>query len=317
MNLSIIIPIYNVEEYISRCLDSIYTQGVEDSEFEIFAIIDGSPDNSSMVVKKYADLHKNLHLVEQNNAGVSSARNNGIRRSLGKYLMFVDPDDVLIEGGLSKVLHLVEQKPSEDLIIFKSFEENNEIYKWSDLFDIEKVYNANQILQGGYLRGSVWGCVYKRDFIMSNNIWFIEGMRNGEDTNFNLQILFYSNKISFANINLYRLIGRDGSATRIFNKDRIDAMIKSVKTVSAMANELSKKEGNSASIPYMTYSSISNLVFDTIRTPNLGYHYLVRHGITRALMIGELNGIKFLRKKMIVLKSSFVLFYILSWIKNK
>ena len=78
MKLSLILPIYNVEEYIPKCLDSIYAQGLDEENFEVISVVDGSPDNSIDVVNEHSKRHKNLVVIDTENGGVSSARNKGI-----------------------------------------------------------------------------------------------------------------------------------------------------------------------------------------------------------------------------------------------
>ena len=94
--LSIILPVYNVEKFLPDCLDSIYNQDIAEDEFEIIAVIDGSPDNSKAVLLNYSKIHKNITLIEQENSGVSVARNNGLRNATGKYIWFIDPDDLIV-----------------------------------------------------------------------------------------------------------------------------------------------------------------------------------------------------------------------------
>ena len=96
MKISIIIPIFNVENYIFRCLDSIYSQGVDESCFEVIAVNDGSTDKSSDIVRKFQKEHSNILLFEKNNEGVSVARNLAVEKSSGDYLAFIDPDDSIL-----------------------------------------------------------------------------------------------------------------------------------------------------------------------------------------------------------------------------
>jgi len=104
MELSIIIPVCNVEQYIGPCLESIYRQGLRDNVFEVIVVNDGSTDNSMEVVKGIMSLHHNIHILNQDNAGPSVSRNVGMERAMGEYVLFVDSDDVLMDNGLSFLL---------------------------------------------------------------------------------------------------------------------------------------------------------------------------------------------------------------------
>ena len=118
---SVILPIYNVENYIDKCLNSIYSQKIDDELFEVIAVNDGSPDNSMEIVRKYVEYHSNLHIVNKENGGVSSARNEGIRIANGKYLLFIDPDDLIIPNSLIQLLDKLNTNCEVELYILRSY----------------------------------------------------------------------------------------------------------------------------------------------------------------------------------------------------
>lgn len=95
INLSYIIPVYNCEKYLSECIDSIYKQNLNQEEFEIIIINDGSTDNSEKILDRYIHLHKNITYIKQENKGLSRTRNLGMSIAKGKYIQFVDADDYL------------------------------------------------------------------------------------------------------------------------------------------------------------------------------------------------------------------------------
>lgn len=103
MLVSIIIPIYNVEQYIEQCFTSIYAQDISEDIFEVIAVNDGTPDNSMSIVKTIASQHKNLVIINQENQGLSVARNTGLDHAKGEYIWFVDSDDWLTKDSLSLV----------------------------------------------------------------------------------------------------------------------------------------------------------------------------------------------------------------------
>lgn len=92
---SFVIPVYNVDKCFCRCIDPIYAQGLKEDEYEIILVNDGSTDNSSIICCHYAKNNSNIVLINQDNQGVSSARNAGINRALGNHICFVDSDDYL------------------------------------------------------------------------------------------------------------------------------------------------------------------------------------------------------------------------------
>ena len=104
MLLSIIIPLYNCGESIEQCILSVYKQNLDERDFEVIVVNDGSTDGSEKRVQKIAELHNNITLINQKNQGPSAARNIGIRVAKGKYLQFLDADDYLVEGYIDRLL---------------------------------------------------------------------------------------------------------------------------------------------------------------------------------------------------------------------
>lgn len=115
MLVSIIIPVYNVEQYIEQCLSSIYAQDISEDIFEVIAVNDGTPDNSMSIVKTIASQHKNLVIINQENQGLSVARNTGLDHAKGEYIWFVDSDDWLTKDSLSIVLDTIISYPKIDV----------------------------------------------------------------------------------------------------------------------------------------------------------------------------------------------------------
>ena len=316
MKLSVVIPIYNVGEFVPRCLDSIYSQGIDENLFEVICVNDGSTDNSSAVVKDYALRHENLVLIEQANQGVSVARNNGLDAAKGEFVTFVDPDDSLCEGALGKLFADFEVNGDADMVVCNALETLGTVPDWRQFFTEGRVYTCEEVLNGGFVYGSVWGAYYRMDFIRKNEIRFIPKVRNGEDTNFVMQVLYHTNTIKFTDIDLYVLIGREGSATKVFSKKRIDTMIYTVKTVYEQRKKLILKPGNKIALDYMMYSLMSNLVKDTIATKGVGYRYLAKSGVKECCNFTLSDNTSFLRKKMELLTKSFSLYYFLNRIKG-
>ena len=102
--LSIIVPVYNVEKYIYKCIDSLYHQGLSDDCFEIIIVNDGTLDTSMKIVSSFVDQHSNIKIINQENQGLSVARNNGLAQAEGDYILFVDSDDFIVDNSLGIIL---------------------------------------------------------------------------------------------------------------------------------------------------------------------------------------------------------------------
>ena len=115
MYLSIIIPVYNVEQYITQCLQSIVSQIDDVADCEIIVVNDGTPDNSMRIVREYERRCKQIKIVEQENQGLSAARNAGMTVATGCYIWFVDSDDWLLDGALKKIYETIRNHENVDV----------------------------------------------------------------------------------------------------------------------------------------------------------------------------------------------------------
>ena len=104
MKVSIIIPIYNVEQYFRACLESVFRQGLADDDYELILVNDGTQDRSMEVIADLLAAHTNVTVINQENQGLSVARNNGFERATGEYILFLDSDDLLVDGSLVLLL---------------------------------------------------------------------------------------------------------------------------------------------------------------------------------------------------------------------
>ena len=102
--LSIIVPVYNVEKYIRPCIESIFRQGLDDADYEVIIVNDGTKDRSMEMIADIIAAHQNIAVINQENQGLSVARNNGIKVAKGEYILMPDPDDLLIENSLKPLL---------------------------------------------------------------------------------------------------------------------------------------------------------------------------------------------------------------------
>ena len=174
--ISVIVPVYNVEEFLPQCLDSILAQTL--TELEIICIDDGSPDNSGKILDDYAKKDNRIIVIHQNNGGVSLARNTGIKNATGKYIGFVDPDD-WIDKDFYQNLYQAAEDYQADIVGtgFCSFKNNKKKTMYSvkknkialTMEDKFKIFNMPK-------NNFVWTKIYKRDMICKQNLFFPIGM---------------------------------------------------------------------------------------------------------------------------------------------
>lgn len=215
--ISIIVPVYNREKYIDRCIKSILNQSFRD--FELILVDDGSTDNSIHICNKYSNINDNIIVIHKENGGVSSARNIGLEHAKGEYIMFIDSDDYIEENMLEvSYNHMFENKA--DLFICGA---KINTYIKDKIRGIQNLklcnceYLINEFLEKegiDYLPiyiNSVWAKLYKSEIIKNNNLKFKEDIYMGEDSIFNLEYLNNINKIITWNDYLYNYCVRDNN----------------------------------------------------------------------------------------------------------
>lgn len=203
--ISIIVPIYNVENYLAKCLDSLARQKV--NEFEVLMIDDGSVDKSGIIAKSYCK-DQRFRYYQTHNKGLSAARNLGIDRSCGEWLMFVDGDDWVSDSFCLKPLQ-VALKNDADIVIFKSYTVKNNKKQKRDVRLRDGITDAKSVVKYGVW--SAWGKLYRKELFFK--IRFPEGMVY-EDIATIHKVLFNAKKIIIIPDYLYYYVYRINSITQ-------------------------------------------------------------------------------------------------------
>lgn len=219
---SVIVPVYNSEKYLKRCIDSILHQTI--SDLELILVNDGSKDSSGKICDDYKKKDSRIVVVHQENGGVSKARNAGLDIAKGEYIVFVDSDDYVNDTYLE---HL--DNDDADLVIagFTCFERGKEkerIYK-RQYYSLDDKSIMCRLLEEGKL-SSVWGRKFKTDIIKENNIRLIEGQSIGEDVCFVCEYLFCCEDLLFISEVDYNYVGGEEvslSRNRGFDKKHIES----------------------------------------------------------------------------------------------
>lgn len=232
MKLSIILPVYNVEEYIERCILSLKAQDLSQNDYEIIVVDDGSKDHSIEIAEKLKEEFKNFYIIHKPNGGLSSARNKGIGHAKGEYIWFIDSDDYIEKNVLKSLIDKLETD-TLDLLLFNIYD------IWPDKecpgFDIKSqpknIISGLEYIKDGYDIGkSAWCFIVKKSIITDNNILFTEGIIQ-EDYEFVLKLYKYVNKLTFYPIRVYNYLHRDGSITTTKNASQTLKSIHSWQTI--------------------------------------------------------------------------------------
>lgn len=215
MLFSVIIPVYNVEKYLRACLDSMLNQIF--SDWEAVCVNDGSTDSSASILAEYAAKDNRFRVVEQLNAGLSAARNTGMRNATGDYVLFLDSDDWLETDALEA---LARNLDGEDMVCFsgRRYLELEDRYLPSDQLEEEtyqsgmEYYNRNALQRRDFAFVCVVLRAYKRTFLVENDLRFKEGIYH-EDNLFTPQACYYAQGVRVINDCLYDYRVRGNSIT--------------------------------------------------------------------------------------------------------
>lgn len=220
IKISVIIPVYNCEEYIGTTLKSVINQNFKD--YEIIVIDDGSTDNSLEIIKlTLKGCGIKYKIIHQKNAGVSVARNQGILASEGEFLVFVDGDDYILENHLSELY--VE---GYDFTLTQFAKKHDDRLSNYNNFDFESISTDEFIKKelNMEILFNFFQLAYKADIIKGNNIFFTPGVVYGEDIEFALKALIHGDRIHVSNEVTYYYIQRYDSAIRTTEYRRFDVV---------------------------------------------------------------------------------------------
>ena len=263
--ISIIVPVYNVERYISECIDSIISQSFQD--FELILINDGTRDNSFEICKKYAVKDSRIILVEQENGGVSTARNKGVKYAQGIYLVFVDSDDILVENTLYELYNIAINNDVDIVIskIFRFTDRNlrNTYANFQDKYidfngvrelslDRIAIIDSSKKIDDVYWFGFS-SCLYKMDILVDNNITF-PLFRVGEDSLFLTEYLINSASAYIIGKDLYGYRQNQNSVTNQF----VPNYLEDVKLRANYVDNLLSKYSSKFDVEYIERFNISH-----------------------------------------------------------
>ena len=255
MFLTVIVPVYNVEDYIKRCILSIINNDLDIANYEIIVVDDESPDNSKEIVKELAIIYPQIQLISQKNKGLGGARNTGILNAKGKYVLFLDSDDLLVEGVLGRLEQIIRLQEEPDILEY-SFsnvtQDQNVVLKYTakELMDnipgIEYYNNALNFVP------SACNKLYRSSFLRDNKLLFKERIYS-EDFEFNTRAFFYAKTVNATDLEVSHFIQTTNSITR---NDNFSTQLKLVNDLFIILKFILSFEKNVSS-----YSDLENIFF--------------------------------------------------------
>jgi len=273
MMFSIIIPVYQVEKYLEQCLESVLNQNFTD--YEVILIDDGSKDNSGKICDDYASKYSNIEVIHQTNSGLSVARNKGIEKAKGDYLIFIDSDDYIASNSFEQINQELKQSHFPDILItpFKSFRSSG-MTKDHDLFllkhdvntmNIEEAINLQLKISEGLF--FVWRYIVKKNLIESHQIQFPVGMLY-EDNQWTPRVLLFAKTFSVLKYCWYYY--RTDSQNSITNNIRFQNTMDQITILANNIQYIQRKSSNS----FLTKILTRRLSKEFLDTLLIRYHKL-------------------------------------------
>ena len=248
MKVSVIIPVYNVEKYLKKCLDSLINQTY--SNLEIIVVNDGSTDNSSKIIKEYVKKYKNIINIDIDNHGQGYARNLGLKKATGDYIMFLDSDDYLDLTIIEKLINNIKDSDLAVCNLYKVINGQNELFvNYHD-------FGNNQISLMLSHPGPV-AKLYKKEIL--KNVKFLENVYY-EDLSFTPVVALNTNKVSYVNEELYYYIIHDNST---MNQKKYNSKMDDIfKVIDYLKDKLKnyQEEFNYLCIEHLLYSAVLRYV---------------------------------------------------------
>lgn len=314
--LSIIIPLYNVEDYIERCILSIVSQTVPSDSYELIIVNDGSTDRSKSIVNELQKSNSSIKLINKKNGGPGSARNKGLDIAFGDYIFFIDADDWISENSLIQILDIINTR-SDDIILFNAREvysdrKTKEIN--SHLPESNKTILVDDYICDNTILSAAWQGIFKRSLFSDHKIRMPENLL-AEDDDLVIKLFSVARTIYYLPINVYNYYQRPKSLTNNNAKDQNLKLINDrififkglVNYIQSFAGK--KKIGLDRKLNFLSLDIIRLLIrkshtIDTInhilyQLSDLGYFPLKKHSYS----------IKYKILRIVCLKPSFIRFF--------
>ncbi|MCL6294933.1 glycosyltransferase [Jejuia spongiicola] len=248
MKLSIIVPFYNAENHIERCINSLVNQNIKERDYEIILIDDGSNDTGVMIAETFKKKHTNITIYSQHNIGLGATRNVGISLAKGDYIYFIDADDYLAYSTLNIVLNYLDIYDLELICFESSLTEKLNLFNTKTTEEIKdvKIYNGIDFLsKTKFHRITVWWYIIKRDFLIKTKLKFVEG-RYMEDGPFTFSLFLQAKTVISLPLDVHRYVKVSNS---IMNNDSLEHLKKMIEDYvylihkfNSIIVELSKKK---------------------------------------------------------------------------
>ena len=305
MILSIIVPVYNVETYLEKCVSSLLDQDIEASDYEIILVDDGSTDGSAVLCDQFAGTHVNIRVIHKENGGLSSARNAGIMAAAGNYIQFVDSDDFLNPGVLRGLLEqILVQKLDVLRFNYQNIDEDGKVFepnKVSKPFvDFSKEVCDGPTFLTERLGFACYACqfIVKASILRDGNGLFTEGIWF-EDVDWTPRILLKANRVASTSQVAYNYLFRKGSISRSYDTGKRKKKVSDPLFLIGSLNDLSR----TASDPIWFKGMVSQIAISIIQAVSQSFfserkEYIAKLRSERVFPLSSFHATESARRKI-------------------
>jgi len=262
MKLSVIIPIYNVEKYIKKCIESLINNDLDSTEYEIIVIDDESPDNSLKIAEEMAQQYSNITIISQLNKGLGGARNTGISAAKGDFLLFLDSDDWYLEHSLQQLLAIAIENQIEILeFAAQGISPDGKVAYHISNTSNGKTFSGLKYYNSIRYMNSACNKLYNRNFLVSNELFFLEKIYI-EDFEFNTRAFLKANKVMATDLLVAQFLQSENSITRNKDNSKKEKVINDFIHIVFITNDLyrNKKKSNDIDLEIFFQERLSFLV---------------------------------------------------------
>ena len=314
--LTVVIPVYNVEKYLKRCIESILIQ--EWKNYDILLVDDGSTDSSPQICDDYAKVYDFISVIHKKNGGLSEARNTGISHAKGDYVYFPDSDDWLEPDAFMALAEVLESQKFDIISFNREFVKGEEDTIVSDPL-VTQVYEGKdafvQMLKHSYITGFANDKIYKKSLFIDNNISFPKG-KYYEDLGTNYKLFLSAENVFATNQKYYHyLIDNPDSITQSWNEQKFSDMFEFYKDIfysDFVRSRLNQEELQTSQLYYVNglihiLASLYKSKLDKkyIDITNQVKQELLKHGVSLSQMKEQPNKLKYIFFRFKVLKLAF------------
>jgi glycosyltransferase involved in cell wall biosynthesis len=262
--LSVIVPVYNVEKYLKKCVDSIMNQDLASSEYEVILVNDGSTDNSYNIALELSKTSSNIKIISQTNQGLSSARNSGMREALGKYIMFVDSDDYLQPNCLKRLITVCEENQL-DICHFRltCLRPKGDFMGSIGNLHFDTIYTGKAILTDGMLIGSACSNIYNTSFLHKFDLYFHVGITH-EDVEFTTRLFCHVKRVLIIRDTIYYYIYNDKSLSKDVNFEKQNKFISDSAVIAALARDYANNNVDDIEIRNLVLRRVNSSVIGSL-----------------------------------------------------